>query len=89
MRVKVPSFGTLEWDFIIGEKITKCWFSVNINDKSIVFYGKLKRKWANIFLFNDEVYVLIFRGRILAKRVGRFKWFKIYKNIIMIPSIKA
>ena len=36
-----------------------------------------------------KVYVLMFRGHTFAKRVGRFRWFKKYKNIINIPSIKT
>ena len=78
--------------FIIGENPTKCWFSVNTSDKFTVFTTNCniwKGKWANIFLFNGEVYVLMFRGHIFAKRVGRFRWFEKYKNIINIPSIKT
>ena len=64
--------------FIIGENPTKCWFFVNTSDK----FWCLKTKVS-------QVYVLMFRGHIFAKRVGRFRWFKKYKNIINIPSIKT
>ena len=78
--------------FIIGENSTKCWFSINNSDKFTNFttnFEVYKRKWATIFLFNGEVYVLMFKGHIFAKRLGRLKWFKKYKSIINIPFTKT
>ena len=78
--------------FIIGENSTKCWFSINNSDKFTNFttnFDVYKRKWATIFLFNGEVYVLMFKGHIFAKRLGRLKWFKKYKSIINIPFTKT
>ena len=38
---------------------------------------------SNIVLFNGYVHVLVFRGYIFTKQVGRFRWFKKYKNICL------
>ena len=40
-------------------------------------------------MFNGKIYALVFRKNIFVKRVGRFRLFKKYKNIIIIPSIKT
>ena len=39
-------------------------------------------------MFSSEVYVLVFKGQIFAKRVSRFRCWKQYKNI-NISSIKC
>ena len=66
-------------NFIIGENSTKCWFSVTlVTNLPIVQHILMSKKWkrASISLFNSEFYVLVFRGQIFMKRVGRFRWFK-------------
>ena len=55
--------------FIIGENSFKCWFSVNTSNKFIVVttnFDVQKWKWAKIFLFNGEVYILILRGHLFV-----------------------
>ena len=67
-------------------------FSINTSDKLTVFMRNIdvwKWKWANIFIFNGKLYVLVFRRHVFAKRVGRFKLFNKYKDIINILSIKT
>ena len=90
---KGPLF-LVHWNetFIICENPSKCFFSPNTIDKFTVFttnFDIQKWKWANVFLFSNDILCSMFRGHIFAKQFNRFRWFKKYKNITIRPSIKT
>ena len=86
---KSSLLGTWGRNFHYWRKL-QCWISVN-TDKFCVFtnFDIKKRKWTKIFVFNAELYVLMFRRPIFSNKVDRFKWFELCKNTTHLPSLKS